>query len=85
MDKLHTISKTELYRLQIMTQLAEKGITPKQVGELLGVSERHVKRIWRRFKLDGPEGLVNQSRGKPNHNRLSEEVKQQALDLVVER
>lgn len=79
------MSEKELYRLQIMTQLAEHRITQKQAGELLGVSERHVKRIWRRFKLKGPEGLVNQSRGKPSHNQLSEEVKQQVLDLILER
>ncbi|WP_083461876.1 helix-turn-helix domain-containing protein [Thermanaerothrix daxensis] len=50
------MSEKELYRLQIMTQLEEKRITQKQAGELLGVSERHVKRLWRRFKRDGAEG-----------------------------
>lgn len=85
MDKLHTMSEKELYRLQIMTQLAERQITQKQAGELLGVSIRQVKRVWRRFKLEGAEGLINKSRGRPSHNRLSEEVKQQALDLILER
>jgi len=84
-DKLHTMSEREIYRLQIMTQLAEKRITQKQAGELLRVSVRQVKRMWRRFQLQGPEGLINQSRGKPSHNRLSEEVKQQALDLILGR
>lgn len=85
MDKLHTMSEKELYRLQIMTQLAERQITQKQAGELLGVSIRQVKRVWRRFKIEGAEGLINKSRGRPSHNRLSEEVKQQALDLILER
>ena len=85
MDKLHTMSEKELYRLQIMTQLAERQITQKQAGELLGVSIRQVKRVWRRFKIEGAEGLINKSRGRPSHNRLNEEVKQQALDLILER
>jgi transposase len=79
------MSEREIYRLQIMTQLAEKRITQKQAGELLRVSERQVKRMWRRFKLQGADGLINQSRGKPSHNRLSEEVKQQVLDLILEK
>lgn len=85
MDKLHTMSEKEIYRLQIMTQLAEKRITQKRAGELLGVSIRQVKRVWRRFKQEGTEGLINKSRGRPSHNRLAEEVKQEALDLIIER
>lgn len=85
MDKLHTMSEKEIYRLQIMTQLAEKQITQRRAGEQLGVSIRQVRRIWLRFKQEGAEGLINKSRGKPSHNRLSEEVKRQALDLILER
>lgn len=85
MDKLHTMSEKELYRLQIMTQLAEKQIGQKRAGELLGVSDRQIKRVWRRFKQEGAEGLIHKRRGRPSHNRLAEEVKQQALDLIFER
>ena len=67
------MSEKELYHLQVMTQLEEQQINQKRAGELLGVSIRQVKRIWRRCRQAGAEGLIHQSRGKPSHNRLSEE------------
>ena len=85
MDTLHTMSEKEIDRLQIMTQLEKKQLTQRQAGEQLGLSVRQVKRLVRRYRLEGPGGLVNKSRGKPSHNRLSDEVKQKALDLIVER
>jgi transposase len=36
-----------------------------QAAELLGVSYRQVKRIWRRYEAEGDAGLVHRLRGKP--------------------
>lgn len=84
MDNLLTMSEKEINRLKIMGMLEKKQITQKIAAEQLGLSIRQVKRIWRAYREQGPEGLVNKSRGKPSHNQLSEEVKQQALDLILE-
>lgn len=84
MDKLHTMSDKEIQRLEIMTQLSKKGLTQKDAAEKLGVSVRQVKRLWRAYSDQGAAGLIHKSRGKPSHNQLSEEVKQQALDLILE-
>ena len=40
----------ELDRLQILTQLAERQLTRRRAGELLGLSERQVRRLVRAFK-----------------------------------
>jgi len=78
------MSDKEIKRLQIMTQLEKKQMTQSRAAEQMGISIRQVKRIWKAYQEKGVEGLVNKSRGKPSHNRLSEEVKQQALDLIME-
>ncbi len=85
MDKLHNMSDKEITRLQVMVRLGEKRITQKMAAAQLGISTRQVKRLWRKYQEQGAEGLIHKSRGKPSHNRLAAEVKQRALDLILER
>ena len=85
MDKLHNMSDKEITRLQVMTQLGEKRITQRIAAGQLGISTRQVKRLWRKYQEQGADGLINKSRGKPSHNRLTVEVKQRVLDLILDR
>ena len=82
MDKLLTMSKTELTRIEIMQRLKEKRLTQKEASRMLGLSTRQVKRIWRTYKRAGAQGLISQRRGKPSNNRIAREVVQQAIDLL---
>jgi len=79
------MSAKEIKRTEMMSQLAEKQITQRMASEHLGISVRQVKRLWRSYRKQGAEGLINKSRGKPSHNQIREEVKKQVLDLVLER
>ena len=56
-----------------------------EAAQQLGISVRQVKRIWRAYREGGAEGLISRSRGKSSNNRLSEVVKQQAVDLLYSR
>ena len=85
MDKLTTMSEKEIIRLQIMVQLKKRQITQVMAAKQMGISARQVKRLWKAYKSQGAEGLVNKSRGKPSHNQIQTEVKQQALDLILEQ
>jgi transposase len=84
-DKLHIMSEKEITRLQFMYQIEKKQLTQQMAAEQLGLSVRQVKRLWRAYQADGAEGLINKSRGKPSHNQLNKEVKQHALDLILQR
>lgn len=68
-----------------MVQLDKRQITQVMAAKQMGISARQVKRLWRAYKSQGTEGLVNKSRGKPSHNQIQTEVKQQALDLILEQ
>jgi transposase len=78
------MSEKEIKRLEKMSQLGRKEITQKMAAEQLGLSERQVKRLWKAYQKQGAAGLVNKSRGKPSHNQLREEVKQQTMELILE-
>ena len=56
-----------------------------EAAQQLGISVRQVKRIWRAYREGGAEELISRRRGKPSNNRLSQEVKQQVVDLLYNR
>ena len=85
MDKLLTMSKKELTRLEIMKRLEENRLKQAEAAEMLGVSERHIRRLLRAYRRDGEPGLISKRRGKPGNNRLKSEITQQAIDLLHSR
>jgi transposase len=85
MDKLQTMSEKELRRLEIMQRIDEKRQTQKEAARVLGVSERHVRRLYRAYKEDGASGLISKRRGRPGNYRLDAAVIQKARDLIYER
>lgn len=85
MDKLLTMSKTEITRLEVMQRLKDKRLNQAKAAGLLGISIRQVKRLYRAYKAQGAAGLVSQRRGKPSNNRLAPATVQQAIDLIYER
>jgi transposase len=76
------MSPKEVNRLEVMQRLDEKRMKQKAAAELLGISERQVKRLLRRYREQGPSGLVSQRRGKPSSHQLAEETKREVLDLL---
>ncbi len=82
MSDLLTMSQKELTRLEVIQRTEKKTLKQKEAAKMLGISERHVKRLLRAYRQSGAEGLVSKRRGKPSNNRLKAEVKQQAIDLI---
>ena len=76
------MSQKELTRLEVIQRTEKKTLKQKEAAKMLGISERHVKRLLRAYRQSGAEGLVSKRRGKPSNNRLKAEVKQQAIDLI---
>jgi transposase len=85
MDELLSMSKREISRLEVMQRLKDKRLLQKEAAQLLGVSVRQVKRLWRAYRKKGAKGLVSQRRGKPSNHHLDAGVMQQALDLIKEK
>jgi len=76
------MSKREMTRLEIMQRLKGKRLKQQEASQMLRISVRQVKRLYRRFLASGAQGLLSQKRGKASNHRLSEEVVQQARDLI---
>src|SRR5512138_3600366 len=82
MDRLLEMSAKELSRLEVMQRLSEKRMSQKEAGKILALSTRQIKRLQRAYRQQGAAGLVSKHRGRKANNRLAEEVKRKALNLL---
>jgi transposase len=82
MDQLLQMSAQELSRLEVMQRLSKKRMSQKEAGRMLSLSTRQIKRLLKRYRQQGAAGLVSKHRGRKANNRLSEEVKRKALNLL---
>ena len=67
------MSREERERMTVMVGVKTNELSQVQASELLGLSYRQAKRIWRRYQAEGDAGLVHRLRGKPGlrHKPLS--------------
>jgi transposase len=84
MERL-TMSSQEIQRLELMRQLSDRTLTQGQVGEILGISERQVRRLQRRYEASGAAGLISGHRGRPSNRRYDQAIKQAILASVKQR
>lgn len=76
------MSQRELSRLEVLRQLLEKRLKQRQAAALLSLSVRQVIRLAQAFRREGAAALASKRRGRPSHNRLSEEVTTTARELL---
>jgi hypothetical protein len=53
------MSAAVLTRLEIMRRFENKRLTQKEASEILGLSIRQIKRIWRSYRRYGAAGIKN--------------------------
>jgi transposase len=82
MDKLLEMSAKELKRVEVMQKLSEKRMSQKEAGAMLHLSMRQIKRLLNTYRKQGAAGFVSRQRGRRSHNRLAEDVKKRALNLL---
>jgi len=70
--------------MKVMAGVAEDELTLVAASELMGVSYRQGKRIWRRYQDEGDGGLVHRLRGKPSARRKPPALREQVLALCAE-
>jgi len=79
------MSQKERVRLIVMQQVKDDELTLAEGCEVLGLSYRQTRRVWRRFRLQGDKGLVHRLRGKPGKRAIASGLKQRILARYEER
>jgi transposase len=76
------MSQKEWTRAQILDSLKEGKISQQDAAHRMGVSARHVRRMVKRYQLEGPPGLISKRLGKTSNRRLSTPTRTEAIELI---
>lgn len=76
------MSRRELRRAGVFTRVESGELKLKNAAEILGISYRQSKRLWKRFQQEGPEGLKHRSAGQESNRRKPEKLRERVLRLV---
>ena len=76
------MSVTELKRAAILARVKAGDLTLRHASELMGVSYRHAKRLWKRFRKKGAQGLQHRSVGHRSSRGKPAALRRRVLALV---
>lgn len=79
------MSLKERIRLEALGRVKRQELTVVQAAQLMELSLRQARRIWKRFRTQGDGGLVHQLRGRPSNRRLEQGLSQRIVKLHQER
>ena len=79
------MSKRERKRLEVFSQVKSGKLTLAKASELLNLSYRQVKRIWRRYVESADAGLVHRLRGRPANRQGDSKLKKKVLARYVKQ
>ena len=74
MDRIE-MSKKEIGRLEVVRQVLDGVISQRRGSELLGLSDRQVRRLQRGYEEEGVGALVSKKRGRPSNRRIDAGLK----------
>src|SRR5688500_865370 len=79
------MSLNERIRLEALGRVKRRELTVVGAAELMGLSLRQARRVWKRFTRDGDAGLVHRLRGRGSNSRLSDDVRARVVKRHQER
>jgi transposase len=73
------MSRKERNRLAVMGQVKHRKLSLREAAEVMVLSYRQAKRVWRRYQAEGDAGLVHGLRGQPSARRKDARLRAQIL------
>jgi len=85
MENLLTMSLKERQKLTLMHNLEQGKISRSAAAECLGMSERHVYRLYSRYRKDGDEALIHGLRGTHSNRAYPLKVRTAAVEFFLKQ
>lgn len=79
------MSVRELKRLQVIQEAIDKHMRHKTAAEIIGLSERQVRRVVKAVRQDGNRAIIHKARGRPSNRRTPEKIKDKAIKLYQKK
>lgn len=77
-----TMSQKDRDRLAVIRAVEDRQVTQKEAANQLGITERQVRRVLRRYRTEGDGGLIHRSRGRPSNRCIAPELRKRAVGLL---
>ncbi len=79
------MSSRELERVEVIGRVASGALQLKHAAEMLELSYRQTKRLWRRYREKGREGLKHRHAGQPSNRGKPKKLRQRVLQLIQKK
>lgn len=79
------MSDAELTKFEILRDVDRERLPVHAAAGILGVSERHVWRLLKAYRVRGADGLISKKRGRPSNRRTPADLRQAAMDIIKAR
>ncbi|MFH1280264.1 MAG: ISNCY family transposase [Candidatus Beckwithbacteria bacterium] len=83
--KGHFMSNKEINRVEVLEKLERREIKQKEGAKVLSLSVRQVRRLVKRYNLEGTKGLGHRARGRVSNNKINQDRLDQAIELIKEK
>ena len=80
-----TMSREEASRLHIIHQALNKKISQTEAASLIDLSDRQIRRMIKRIREEGDEGICHRSRGTTSNHRIPKKIREKTLKLFREQ
>ena len=84
-NRIIKMSQKELLLLHIVHQIIEKKLKQIEAAEKLNISDRQMRRIVKRVKEEGDEGITHKLRGRISKIKIAEEKKKKIMKIYENR
>lgn len=78
------MSIKEIKRCEVIKMAEEKKITQREAARQIGITERHFRRLLRRYRMAGPEAIISGHRVRESNNRMEVEKEKNILGKLKE-
>src|SRR5450759_3352225 len=79
------MSQKELRRVEVLARVKSKELKMMDAASLVGVSYRHAKRLWKRYREEGAPGLRHRSAGRASARAKPARFRRRVMRLVREK
>src|ERR1051325_7588969 len=73
------MGQEERDRLKVLHEVKEGQLTQKQGAEQLQITERHLRRVLKRFRAEGDGAVIHGLRGRASNRKIATETEQKAI------
>jgi transposase len=79
------MSARERDRIEVLSRVKRGELSLRQAGELLHLSYRQAKRVYRRYRREGHKGLLHGLRGRESNRKVDEKKRRAILEKYKEK